>query len=240
MRYKKNETNYTMRIKKYIWAFYFVILSVSTLNAQVVLDEWDDIMTKLRINDQLDPSNRNLYTQIEGNPYLNDGELQDGIITIKDQGTYKGKFRYNVYANEVEFESKGKYFAIADPEIIDNIKIGKITLVHAMIDVKKGWGSYFELVSDGNCRLLARKNIDLVEAEPRKAYLEPKPAYFDPKDDTYFIVKEFRIAYKANKKNIREIMSDHSEEIEQYIKKEKLSYSSREDMVKLITFYNSL
>jgi len=216
------------------------ILSLPPLHAQVVLDEWDDVMTKLRINKQLDPSNRNAYDQIEGNPFLYDGTLQEGTITIRGQGTYKGKFRYDIYANEIHFMQNGVYQAIADPGIIDSIAIGDYTLIYAMTDIEKGRGSYFVLVLDGKCKLLAKKEADLVDAVPAKAYSDPKAAYFDREDDTYYILKDSRIAHKINRKNIREILSDQGERIEQYIKEQNLSYSSREDLMELIKFYNSL
>jgi hypothetical protein len=219
---------------------FIAILSLSTLNAQVVLDEWDNLVTKLRINKQLDPSYRKSYEQVEGNPFLYNGELQEGAITIRNQGTYKGKFRYDIYANEVHFIQNGIYCAIADPGIIDSITIGDYTLVYALVDVKKGRGSYFELVLDGKCRLLAKKEVDLIEAVPAKAYSDPKPARFDREDDTYYIMKDLRIAHKINRRTIREILSDQGEKIERYIQEQNLSYSSREDMMELIKFYNSL
>jgi len=215
-------------------------LSISSLRAQVVLNEWDDVISQLRINKQLNSSRMNAYDQIEGNPYLYNGELQEGMITIRDQGTYKGKFRYDIHANEVHFLQNGMYCAIADPGIIDSITIGEYTLVYALTDVVKGRGSYFELVLDGKCTLLAKKEVDLVEAVPAKAYSDPKPARFDRDDDTYYIMKDVRIAIKINRRNIRDILSDQGEKIEQYIKERKPSFSSREEMMDLIKFYNSL
>ena len=224
----------------YAVILFILILSLPPLHAQVVLDEWDNLVTKLRTNKQLDPNNTNSYNQVEGNPFLYDGKLQEGLITIRGQGAYKGKFRYDIYADEVQFFQNGTYYAIADPGMIDNITIGDYTLIYAMTDVKKGRGSYFELVLDGKCRLLARKEVDLVEAVPAKAYSDPKPAYFDREDDTYYIMKGLRLAHKVNRKNILETLSDQGEKIEQYIKEQNLSYSSREDMMELIKFYNSL
>ncbi len=215
------------------------IMSSPTLNAQVILDEWDNVINKLRINKQLDPSNRNAYDQIEGNPFLYDGSLQEGTITVRGQGTYKGQFRYDIYTNEIQFMQNGTIQAIADPTIIDSITIGDVTLVYALTDIEKGRGSFFELVLNGKCKLLARKEVDLVEAVPAKAYSDPKPAYFDRDEDSYYIMVD-HLTYKINKRTIRNALSDQGEKIEQYIKERKISYSSREDMVKLISFYNSL
>lgn len=228
------------RMTAYVLTLFFPILAIPSLHAQVVLDEWDNVISKLRINKQLDPSGRNAYDQIEGNPFLYDGSLKEGTITVRGQGTYKGRFRYDIYANEIQFMQNGTLQAIADPGIIDSVTIGDYTLIYAMTDIQKGRGSYFELVLDGKCKLLSKKEVDFIEAVPAKAYSDPKPARFDRDEDTYYIVKDHREAYKINRRNILKILSEHEAEIEQYIKEENLSYSSREDMVRLITLYNSL
>lgn len=228
------------RIKPYAAILLIAIVSLPTLRAQVVLDEWDNVISKLRINKQLDPSNRNGYNNIEGNPFLYDGTLKEGTIAIRGQGTYKGKFRYDIYANEIQFMQNGTLQSIADPGIIDSVTIGDYTLIYAMTDVEKGRGSYFELVLDGKCKLLAKKEVDFIEAVPAKAYSDPKPARFDRDEDTFYLLKSHREAYKINRRNIRDVLSDQLEKIEPYIKEENLSYSSREDMVKLIALYNSL
>jgi hypothetical protein len=237
---KKKRNVWMKRMTPYAVILLIAIVSLPTLRAQVVLDEWDDIVNKLRLNKQLDPSSRNLYDQVEGNPYLYNGELQGGTITIRGQGTYKGKFRYDISANEIQFLQNGVIQAIADPGIIDSVTIGDYTLIYALTDVQKGRGSYFGLVLDGKCKLLAKKEVDFIEAVPAKAYSDPKPARFDRDEDTYYMVKDHREAFKINRRNIRDVLSDQLEKIEQYIKEENLSYSSREDMMKLITFYNSL
>lgn len=225
---------------KYILALLIIMVFIPSVNAQVVLSELEEILDKMRVNDLLDPTNKNSYAEVEGNPYLFDGTLQNGVITLNTQEKYSGKFRYDIHANQVQFLHKGTYYAIADPASLDNVQIGDYTLVYAMTDVKKGRGSYFVLVVDGKCRLLARKRVILIDAEPRKAYSDPKPACFDRENDTYYILKDFRIAHKVNKKNIQEVLSDQREKIDNYLKENKVSFSSREDLIKLIRYYNSL
>lgn len=201
----------------------------------------EDFLLYQRNNQILDHTRLGSYYQVQGNPYLNDG-FQDGEIKTKDNITYRGPLRFDMYSNEVQYRVKSIIYAIVNPEVIDRIKLGDISLIYSKLDyTKKEKGFYFELIIDGDCQLLARKSMNLLPAIPPKAYHDPKPAQFSQGKDKYYLKKNDRTPIKIKtKKHLLEILSNKEKEIEQFLKLEKLSLSNREDLIKLVEYYNKL
>lgn len=221
--------------------FFASIFIFSGLVAQEYNFAMEELLQHHRMNKVADQSRIHKYYLAKGTPYLNGINSMKGEIKIRGGGIYKGYLRYDMYANEVQYLAEGTYYSIGNPQVVEYIMIGDTTLIYALTDLKKGKGSYFELVLDGKCRLLAKKEVDLLPAIPAKAYADPKPAMFSRKKDRFFILSEGIVPQKINtKKQLFQALSNKEKEVEQYVKKSKPSLTSRKDVFKLIEYYNTL
>ncbi|MBE9512032.1 MAG: hypothetical protein IMY71_14280, partial [Bacteroidetes bacterium] len=186
----------------------------------------------------------NTYKDVEGSPFL-PKEFREGKIQIKDEGLYSGKLRYDMYANEMQYIAKENIYAVAFPKDIEFIEIEDLKFIYTPYilalsgsDLKE---SYFVVLMNGNCKLLAIKEVLLLDAESEKPYIPAKPARFIQKKDNYYIKKNDLPAVKiSSRKSLIEILEDKKTEVLPFIKKEKISHKNPEDLKKLIEYYNSL
>ena len=214
----------------------------SPLIAQDYIFDMKQILEHFQMENIREALRNKAYYEADGTPYLYEEGAQEGEIKIKGRGIYRGYLRYDMYADQVQFLVNGRYHYIGNPEIIEYITIGDYTLVYALTKPKKAKGGYFELVQDGDCRLLAKKEADLLPAVPAKAYSDPKPASFSHKKDKFYMQLGTNSVPQriSNKKSVLQLLSGKEPELEQYFENENPSVSNRDDLVKLIDYYNSL
>ena len=181
------------------------------------------------------------YEQIQGSPYLFP-DYREAFIVMDDNSHYHGKLRYDLYTDEMEFQVKGHTYWITPRERVKKITLDNRTFIFLKTKGNKK-GSYYELVVDGPCRLLARHLITFHEAEEAKPYQDPKPARFENKHTLYYLQRNNdpgTLELVRNKKSLLTFLQDHAQEIGKFIKKEHLSVNREEDLKKIITYYNGL
>lgn len=232
--------------KTYYWIIIFCLFGLIQTRglAQVTYWQMEDYLNQIRLNYDRESMRQNMYKNVEGTPFLSK-EFHEGKIQIRDKGLYSGKLRYDMYANEIQFIVKENIYAVAFPEDIEFIEIKDIKFIYTPYlsapsgsDLKE---SYFVVLMNGNCKLLATKEVLLFDAEPTKPYIPAKPARFIQKKDSYYIKKKNLPAVEiSNKKSMILILEDKETEVLRFIKKEKISHSDPEDLKKLIGYYNSL
>jgi len=226
-------------IKKALFIF-FVTLTSTVLYAQDWSLEVNDIRDYHRmINHGAKVTNS--YADIKGSPYFFE-DFRKGSVITKNGKKYNGEFRYDLYADQIEFKLDGDIYWIANPELMEYIKIDDKLFVYYdkdMTDSKNGF--YYQVLVMGECKLLYRKGINLKEAEPPKPYVDAKPATFIDRKPLYYIQKG--IAYPqrvSNKGDLLENLSDKKQEVSTFIKKNKISVNNKDELINLIEFYNSL
>jgi hypothetical protein len=204
----------------------------------------EDYLNQVRLDHVREGMNKNMYKDVEGSPFI-PKEFREGKIQIKDEGLYGGKLRYDMYANEIQYIAKENIYAVAFPEDIEFIEIEDLMFIYTPYlsapsgsDLKE---SYFVVLMNGNCKLLAIKEVLLLDAEPKKPYIPAKPARFIQKKDSYFIKKnDLPAVLISNRKSLTGILEDKETEVFSFIKKEKISHNDPEDLKKLIGYYNGL
>lgn len=179
------------------------------------------------------------YDNIEGSPYLYP-DYREATIFMDKGLRYHGNLRYDLYSGEMEFQLKGKRYWIAPKEKIEKIILDDKTFVFLTTGKDKK-GSFYELITDGPCRLLAKYTVDFIDAEEAKPYQDPRPARFSRKKTLYYIQKEGEEPlFIRNKKNLLSALGDKSSEIASFIRKEHLSVTRKEDLSRIISHYNEL
>ena len=221
-----------------------LLLSLFTFKnatSQVVIKQLEDLADKVRLLKSRPSGQQKTNTGIEGTPYLSE-DFKPGEVYTKDSVMYKGPLRFNTYANEIEFIADDIVYWIAEPQKVIHAKIEKSTFVYIQPEgTGNDKGTYYELLVDGECKLLLKRNTEFLEAEPAKPYIDAKPARFQMMKDTYFLQIDNALPQSiTNMKSIKNVISEKSSDISKYIKKEKISVKEKDDLIKLIKYCNSL
>lgn len=178
--------------------------------------------------------------ETKGTPYL--------AVTFDSADVYtiKGVFiavpmRYNIHEDYLEFKNKDATY-ILDPALnIKKVDFGDNSFV---VEKSEAGGKmklgFFELLDSGKVTLLAKKIVTYREPQPDKAMEEAKPGRYTKKQDEYFYkVGNGPISEIGSIKKMIENFPDKQNELGEFINKEKIS-KDRADLIKLVTYYNSL
>ncbi len=183
----------------------------------------------------------NSYHQIEGTPYLYE-EFKEGVVTTKDSTSFQGSFRYDIFADKMEFKSLNFVFTLKDPWTIETLVIGSHTFVYVPpFDETSRRGAYYELILPGKCRLLEKRKVALNKPQPPMAYAKAKPASFsDRKSDYYLQIGNQTPKKITRKKDLIKAFEDQGQVISFYMKQKKMSPKKAVDLIELVNYYNSL
>ncbi|MBN1253277.1 MAG: hypothetical protein JXA16_14150 [Bacteroidales bacterium] len=184
--------------------------------------------------------NKLSYSEIKGSPYLTDDFVESKIYLSKDS-IFSIHLRYNIFNNQIEFQKENEVYAISNPEIFQKIEILNSTFIYYNDKSDSKKNSYYKLLVEGDCYLLAKNRVRFKEQGEEKPYVGASPAEFIRLKDQYllFLNENSPIAIKNNK-SLKNILSDKKDEISDFIKKEKISCQDENDLIKLITYYNKL
>lgn len=181
-------------------------------------------------------------SEIEGSPYLNKDFENGTIYTIGKTKFTEIPLRFNIYNDVIEFKTDDKIYTFTAPELVERIEFGGKTFIYAPYSIlKKTKKGYFIVLETGTASLWMKPEIFFKNATQPAAYKDAEPAKFQRKPDTYFIkVGNEQAKLVSNKNDLTEILSDKKQEVEGFLKKNKVKTNNPEDLLKLIRFYNSL
>ena len=181
---------------------------------------------------------------IAGNPYLNK-DFKEGKLISK----YNLKFpvlplRYNIYTDNIEYKSPdNKIFALKDQNKIKAYEIGDTTFIYSSYYKNKSKiaSGYFQVLVTGKVTGLIKYNVYLLEAQPERPYREAKPKRFSKIAKSFYVKVADGAAVPVTKeKEFLQLFPSQKNQLNQFIKKEKLHIQKQDDFVKLVNYYNSL
>jgi len=190
-----------------------------------------------------DELNRKIsFGDIGGSPFLNNEFISGEVYTTSKIQYDNVKLRYNIYTDQIEFESDGKVLAIAQPETTEKIVFGGYTIQYIPYSYsKKISKGYLILLEEGKASLYARPKVTFEEAEEAGAYKKAEPPKFVRISDTYFIkVGTGEATAITKKKDLEEVFPNNKDKIKTFIKKNKVKPNKEESLKELVNYYNSL
>ncbi len=205
----------------------------------------DDVLLKIRINKNINGVKNEHYQNIEGNPYMFDN-FQAGTVKLKNGNSFVGMLQYDIYAGILYFKKNDTNYAIDLPNEIEYITLNESKLIYSnYIPAKPAKettdSTYFEIVIDAKCQLLAKKNVSIKEGVQGNGIVLSTPTRFNKKNDTYYIKIDDKPAIEIkNNQSLIAIFEKKSNSIETFIEKENLSYKRVEDLKKIVNYYNTL
>jgi len=173
----------------------------------------------------------------EGSPYLNDWEYADILFT--SGGVVKDLLvRYNVYSNQLLYKEKQQTYLMGAPDSISELKFPDKTFIYR--EYLPGKKTFFEVVLKGKVSLLTKYETEVTPANYNEALFSGN------KNDVIFIKQKLYLQQGTSivpitKKTILlEVLGDKKAEVSNLMTKERLSFRKKQDMTKLIEYYNQL
>ena len=182
----------------------------------------------------------NLPKNVDGSPYL--GDWQQSELHLKNGNTISGiMMRYNVYTGQMIYKLDGKTYAIGTPDSIATIQFGNKNFQYKKFVVNdKVEQKYYEIIVDDKISLYNEYEIIINRSNYNSALdVGDKNDKFVLKEHLYMI-KGDRLIEIDKKRKILDFFADKKGEITEFIKQEKISYKDKEDMAKLVEYYNEI
>lgn len=173
----------------------------------------------------------------------------DGKVVLMNGDTLHGLVKYNLDGNIVQFDNKRQVKAFSSQkvlffEIFDQIFETHREFYSLPFYVQPNYKTpiLFEVLHEGPMTLLAREYV-IEESIPqysyyrRNSYLTQSRLAFE----YFFLDREGNIEkYSLKKSDLFELLKEKEEEVKRYMKKNNLRYDRREDLVRIVAYYNSL
>lgn len=215
-----------------------VVIIILIITSQKMLGQQvDPFLHKYSIYKSYNPEKAKEYKDIDGSPYL-DKEFVDGTLFFKDTTVVKLPLRYNIYTDQMEYQSKGVNYIVINPHLINKISFGQFEFVYLPFIQN---GSYFELFELGKCTVVEKKLIAIKPLEVKAMGALIVPARFSRKPTIiYMIVNDTDVYRIKNIKSVINALQDQKPKIENFIKKEKIKNINKDNLIKITKHYNSL
>jgi hypothetical protein len=233
------------KVKQILLVFGVLVVQSSPLQSQIPMVGTESILDKLRLNQGIEGKDNLFYADVQGDPFIF-RDFEKGTLYVLPDAKFNIYVRYDIYANQMHLKDSNVIYAIIHPYKVKLIEAGNYKFVYSDYinspqNDEPAQGSYFIVKTEGKCSLLVKKNIRVQDAEPEKLYQEAKPAKFILTGDSYFIKLDDRSAVKIrNKKDLLNVLEDKSDAISSYISSNKLDVKEVEDLVKIVSYYNTL
>jgi hypothetical protein len=170
-----------------------------------------------------------------------------GKIVLLEGDTLKGKIKYDLQQDLVQFTfndqrieaftaRKVLFFEIFDNTVQKYRQF--FALPYSAISTYKA-PVFFELLEEGKMTLLSREALEY------RSY--NSPYYIGSYSRLVLVYKYFFLEesgdikeFMGNKNDLLELMGRKAEDVEKYMKSNKLKYDEKYDLVKIVAYYNSL
>ena len=214
-------------------------------DATVINRTLQDFVSKMRFggNEQVrDNTGRNNST-VEGSEYLDDKFVEGDLITQNSERYSGVPIRYNAYNDNIEVKlPDGKIYLVADKQIISQVKFNDNILIYTKYLSTQGEkrGFLFVLYA-GECLLYRRNWKEFKAGIPSNGIVSEIPSRIVDKPEEFYIrIKEKLPMIINSKKDLLWLLQDHSAEIEDFLKKENVKINDDHDLIKVLSYYDSL
>lgn len=178
----------------------------------------------------------------KGSPYLSD-KFADGLVVLKSKQTndVTVHLRYNVYSDNLEFKKDDKVLVLLkDTTVVESFSMGNTKFVLIPIPAKDEVASFAEEVYSGMYGLYRRHIVSFTPEVKAKGYQDPAPPTYTTEDPVYYLKIGAEYMKVKNLKDISKKISSNSDKLLKFIKSNKLKMKNDNDLVKYMTYLNSI
>ena len=149
--------------------------------------------------------------------------------------------RYNMFTDEMEYMNYEKTFILNknNNKIIDFFEIKAKYGVFKLKDEL----NYFVIKNSGKNSVLVKQYVEFDEGKKAITQFDVKvaPKFFRKKDKNFIAFENTTVKIvPKKKKSFYALFADKGGEIKKYMSLQKLSHKKIDDLVKIVTYYNSL
>jgi hypothetical protein len=184
----------------------------------------------------------NKVNDVKGSPFLNDDWVA-ATVKLNNGITYKENMyvKYNQEKGELYFKGKnGETLAFVEP--VTEFTIESNGLKHYKNGYKNIPGAtqsdFFEILSDGTACLLKRTKSFILESKDYGSPVTIKTYQSDKK--YYLIIGEDVKQIRNDTKSVLSALRDKENQVETFIKTNKVKFKSDDDLSKVVNYYNSI
>lgn len=182
-------------------------------------------------------------SQIEGSEYFNK-EFTEGEIFTSDKERFTGvPMRFNAYHGEVEVMMPDQtIWTLGNINNIEKIVFDSSTFVYRNYIIGgKTIPGFLVLIYKGKNQLLRRDYKVYMAGKPSDGIVnEIPPKIVDRPVEFYIDTGTGLPKYFRSARELSEILGRNSQEINSFVKKEKISFKKEKDLVKLLSYIDSL
>jgi hypothetical protein len=232
-----------MNMKRLMMLLVFIpLLSKSQISQNVRY--LSDIIDPTMINSTLFYAGK--YKEIAGSPYL-EKEIQKGIIILKDDRKVENvMIRYNAFEDALLYQIGEDQITMLDPPVINGFEYRKNGNVvkYISISILEGKRHFYEIIYAGKSTLVVQHQIKLTKKTNNAGSYgasDMQGSAFK-QSDNYFLMDATGKSSEVNltKKSLISALGLHEEELQAFIKKNKLKVKENTDLVRLMEYYDSL
>ncbi len=179
------------------------------------------------------------YTNVKGSPYLHN-DWTTGSVKLRSGKTFDGmKLKYDQVEDDLIFLSDGgKEMTFAEPVVEFTIQDKTFRRGYPAADGASA-NAFYEVLTEGKMALLKRTSKKVIEEPAYNAATSVKSIRTN--ENYYLTATNLELTkIKKDKKTILSALSDKQAELESYMKDQRLDLRQEQDVVKLISYYNSL
>jgi hypothetical protein len=189
------------------------------------------------------------YEGVRGTPFFSE-KWQKGSVTMKN-GKKIDKldlkidlFNHDVIMKRPNGDSIIIFAHTVDQVSLDDLNDGSVHVFKKSGSFKEAGpkDAFVEVLYEGKYTLLAERKKTIVKASYTGAYNTGKP-YDEFKDEiAYYLKKQDKnpIKIKLSRKSVLDELENHQGELKSFISKENIDFKNEMDVVKVLTYYDSL
>lgn len=177
---------------------------------------------------------------IDGSSYLYNTWSRGSVKMVGVEELKVDSLNFDTYSNSLLFYAKGTTYCVSDKQKLEYFFIGDSKFLNLRSESFPD--SFFEILCDGavlklsqlyKCIIVAGKLTDGVNPGSNDRYKIVSD---------YYAINKFGAVelLKNSKKDLLELMADKKNEIEKYIKDNKLNIKRKNDLINIFGYYNTL
>lgn len=189
--------------------------------------------------------NKEIKTPVDGSPYLYDSWFNQSKIYFKDKVYNISSFNYNVYSDRFEAKLSKDSVLIINPDGVNKVVMNNKTF-ERYYDPETQKNYYFEQLIKFDHYILVKKYTKKVKSGSVNPLTKQKLTNDILVQDEHFYLNDVNNendlrVIKLNKSEIlSRINKEHLEQVKSFVKEKGLNYKDEKDIIKIITYYNSL
>ena len=149
--------------------------------------------------------------------------------------------KYNIFEDQMEFV-KGEHIYFLKKELNRKIRFTTLNITYKAYDLN-GDIHFFALHVEGKNSLLVKQSVRFIVAKKATTtYGKDKPADFKRRKDEFYLALNNKdlVLLPTKKKEFFSVFGDKESDVKSYMKKNKLGNKKVEDLVKAVSYFNTL